>query len=56
MPGYAVSGERWIKEGRITPQNPDGTKPTVTIDKPEGTFQGDSQEITLNYTDVDSGT
>ncbi|RCX21570.1 alpha-amylase [Fontibacillus phaseoli] len=54
-PGYVLSAEKWIKDGRITSQNPDGTKPTVTIDKPEGTFQGDSLEITLSYSNAANG-
>ncbi|RCX22674.1 alpha-amylase [Fontibacillus phaseoli] len=55
-PGYAVQGEKWIKNGVITSNHPDGTAPTISIDKPEGAFYSDSLEVTLSYKDANAGT
>ncbi|WP_082451871.1 starch-binding protein [Paenibacillus ihuae] len=52
--GYTVTGEKWIKDGVISAQNPDVTAPTITIDQAEGAFNGESLEVTVTYKDADS--
>jgi len=54
QPGYAVSGEKWIKDGQIYASNPDRTVPTITIDRPEGPFAGDSLSVAIQVQDADS--
>ncbi|EFM08594.1 alpha amylase catalytic region [Paenibacillus curdlanolyticus YK9] len=56
QPGFAVTGEKWIKDSVIYPSNPDVTvvTPTVSIDKAEGTFSTDSLDVTMSYTNATS--
>ncbi|MNZ35345.1 Alpha-amylase precursor [compost metagenome] len=56
QPGYQVSGEKWIKDGTIYPNHPDVTIPTISIDKPEGTFNSDSLDVTISYQGANNAT
>ncbi|SDF66291.1 alpha-amylase [Fontibacillus panacisegetis] len=54
--GYQVSGEKWIKDGVVHPNNPDNPIPTISIDKSEGVFNSDSFDITISYQGANSAT
>lgn len=56
QPGYQVTGEKWIKNGVITPSNPDVTVPTISIDKAEGAFNSESLDVTISYQGANAAT
>ncbi|MFC5699995.1 starch-binding protein [Cohnella faecalis] len=61
QPGYAVTGEKWIKNGVIYQSNPDtvipeNKTPTITIDKSEGSFNSDSLNVAITLKDATSAT